>query len=74
MPESFITDWTTILAVAAVGFAAVLGLFLASVGVFDSPNSPMPTFEVLENPHVESNCFMDPHKNTEVALALGGVR
>tara|TARA_Y100001960_G_C14552889_1_gene766677 strand:- start:152 stop:550 length:399 start_codon:yes stop_codon:yes gene_type:complete len=30
MPESFITDWTTILAVAAVGFAAILGLFLAS--------------------------------------------
>ena len=28
----------------------LIGLFLASSGYFDSPNSPMPTFEVLENP------------------------
>jgi len=27
----------------------LLGLFLASSGFFDSPNSPMPTFESLEN-------------------------
>ena len=27
-----------------------LGLFLASYGVFDSSDSPMPTFEILENP------------------------
>jgi len=27
-----------------------LGLILASSGFFDSPDSPMPTFEVLENP------------------------
>ncbi len=27
-----------------------LGLFLASSGFFDTPDSPMPTFEILENP------------------------
>ena len=28
----------------------LIGLALASSGYFDSPNSPMPTFEILENP------------------------
>jgi len=28
----------------------LIGLTLASSGYFDSPNSPMPTFEILENP------------------------
>jgi len=31
-------------------FTLFLGLSLASLGFFDSSNSPMPTFEILENP------------------------
>lgn len=31
-------------------FTLFLCLFLASQGLFDSPNSPMPTFKTLENP------------------------